>query len=81
MPVIARHGTQKLHFIQSGAQLDMEMDFMDVLNSSSDYKTAAGLDTRNYGAMDGIPISISSWAPDGLPLDISNCNPFPLASS
>ncbi len=39
----------------SGAQLDMEMDFMDVLNSSSDYKTAAGLDTRNYGAMDGIP--------------------------
>lgn len=39
----------------SAAQLDMEMDFMDVLVSSSDYKTAAGLDTRNYGAMDGIP--------------------------
>ncbi len=39
----------------SAAQLDMEMDFMDVLISSSDYKTEAGLDTRNYGAMDGIP--------------------------
>lgn len=37
------------------SQLDMEMDIMDVMNSSADYKTAAGLDTRNYGAMDGIP--------------------------
>ncbi len=39
----------------SAAQLDMEMGFMDVLVSSSDYRTEAGLDTRNYGAMDGIP--------------------------
>lgn len=37
------------------SQLDMEMDIMDVMNSSADYKTVAGLDTRNYGAMDGIP--------------------------
>ena len=39
----------------SAAQLDMGMDFMDILDSSSDFKTAAGLDTRNYGLMDGIP--------------------------
>ena len=39
----------------SAAQLDMGMDFMDILDSSSDFKPAAGLDTRNYGLMDGIP--------------------------
>lgn len=37
------------------SQLDMEMDFMDALNSTSDMKTEAGVDTRNYGDMTGIP--------------------------
>jgi DNA-binding transcriptional MocR family regulator len=36
-------------------QLDMEMDFMDVLNAASDMKTETGVDTRNYGLMEGIP--------------------------
>ncbi len=39
----------------SVSQLDMGMDFMDILNSSSGFQTEAGLDTRNYGLMDGIP--------------------------
>ncbi len=37
------------------AQLDMGMGIMDVLNAGSDMKAENGLDTRNYGAMDGIP--------------------------
>ncbi len=36
------------------AQLDMTMGLMDVLNSGSDMKTEDGIDTRNYGMMDGI---------------------------
>ena len=39
----------------ASAQLDMEMDFLDVVNSGSDYKTQAGVDCRNYGLLDGIP--------------------------
>ena len=39
----------------ASAQLDMEMDFLDVINSGSDYKTQAGVDCRNYGLLDGIP--------------------------
>lgn len=39
----------------ASAQLDMEMDFLDVVNSGSDYKTQAGIDCRNYGLLDGIP--------------------------
>lgn len=39
----------------AASQLDMGMDFMDVLTSQSGLKTGDGLDTRNYGAMDGIP--------------------------
>ena len=39
----------------ASAQLDMEMDFLDVINSGSDYKTQAGMDCRNYGLLDGIP--------------------------
>lgn len=37
------------------SQLDMEMDFMNVLNADSILKTEAGVDCRNYGIMDGIP--------------------------
>lgn len=37
------------------AQLDMTMGIMDVLNSESDMNTESGIDTRNYGLMDGIP--------------------------
>ncbi len=36
------------------AQLDMTMGLMDVLNSESDMNTMDGIDTRNYGLMDGI---------------------------
>lgn len=39
----------------SVSQLDMEMDFMDVLDSGSVLKSEAGVDCRNYGAMEGIP--------------------------
>ena len=37
------------------AQLDMAMGLMDVLTSESDMNTENGMDTRNYGLMDGIP--------------------------
>ncbi|MCX4338746.1 MAG: aminotransferase [Lachnospiraceae bacterium] len=36
------------------AQLDMGMGLLDVLTSSSDMKCMEGIDTRNYGLMDGI---------------------------
>ena len=36
------------------AQLDMGMGLLDVLNSESDMKSMEGMDTRNYGLMDGI---------------------------
>lgn len=36
------------------AQLDIGMGLLDVLNSSSDMKCMEGIDTRNYGLMDGI---------------------------
>ncbi len=39
----------------SASQLNVEMDIMDVLNSTSDYKTEDGVDCRNYGIVDGIP--------------------------
>ena len=39
----------------AASQLDMEMDFMDVLDSGSALKTEAGVDCRNYGILDGIP--------------------------
>ena len=36
------------------AQLDMGMALMDVLKSASDMKCMEGIDTRNYGLLDGI---------------------------
>lgn len=36
-------------------QLDMVMDMMDVLNSTTTLSTEAGMDCRNYGVLDGIP--------------------------
>lgn len=36
-------------------QLDLSMELLDTLNSTSDIKTENGVDTRNYGIMDGIP--------------------------
>lgn len=39
----------------AASQLDIEMDFMDVLNSETPIKTEAGFDCRNYGLMEGIP--------------------------
>lgn len=38
----------------STAQLDLAMEMMDVLNSSSDLKCEEGVDCRNYGVLDGI---------------------------
>ena len=37
------------------AQLDMAMELMDALNADSDMISENGMDTRNYGVMDGIP--------------------------
>ena len=39
----------------SPAQLDMEMDFLNVINAESVMSASDGADTRNYGDMDGIP--------------------------
>lgn len=39
----------------AASQLNMGMSFLDVLNSNSDMKTEAGVDTRNYGELTGIP--------------------------
>ncbi len=39
----------------AATQLDMGMDYMDIVNSSSNIKTEAGFDCRNYGLLDGIP--------------------------
>ncbi len=39
----------------SPAQLELSQDLMNALNTDSDMKTAAGVDTRNYGIVDGIP--------------------------
>lgn len=39
----------------AASQLDMGMDFMDVLDSQSNMKTEDGMDVRNYGGLDGIP--------------------------
>ena len=39
----------------AASQLDMGMEFLDVLTSSSDMKTESGVDTRNYGELTGIP--------------------------
>ena len=39
----------------SPAQLDMGMDFLDIVNSKSDMLSDGKIDTRNYGELDGIP--------------------------
>ncbi len=36
-------------------QLDLTSDMLDVLTSSSDFKSENGMDCRNYGILDGIP--------------------------
>lgn len=38
----------------AAAQLDISMEMMDVLNSSSNLKGEEGFDCRNYGVLDGI---------------------------
>lgn len=37
------------------SQLDMTMPMMNILDADSEIKTAAGVDCRNYGILDGIP--------------------------
>jgi len=39
----------------SPSQLDMELDFLDVIDSGSDFKTQTGIDCRNYGLLEGTP--------------------------
>ena len=39
----------------SVAQLDIAMGMMDVLDGHSDMRSENGVDTRNYGSLDGIP--------------------------
>ncbi len=39
----------------SPSQLDMELDFLDVIDSSSNFKTQTGIDCRNYGLLEGTP--------------------------
>ena len=39
----------------SPSQLNVTMDMLDVINSSSDFKAEDGTDCRNYGVLDGIP--------------------------
>lgn len=53
----------------SVVQLDMAMDIMDVLNSSSSLYTDDGVDCRNYGILDGIPEAKKLMA------DIMNVSP------
>ena len=38
----------------SASQLDLTMDMLNTVNSSSDINDAEGNDSRNYGVMDGI---------------------------
>ncbi len=39
----------------SSTQLDISNDMLDVFNSTSDCKSAEGIDCRNYGNLEGIP--------------------------
>lgn len=39
----------------STTQLDLSLGIFDVLSSSSDFNSCDGVDTRNYGELDGIP--------------------------
>lgn len=39
----------------AASQLDMGMGLMDALTTESDMRSESGIDTRNYGGMDGIP--------------------------
>lgn len=39
----------------SAKQLDVSLELLDTINSSSDLKTLDGTDCRNYGVLDGIP--------------------------
>ncbi|NLZ46000.1 MAG: aminotransferase class I/II-fold pyridoxal phosphate-dependent enzyme [Clostridiales bacterium] len=39
----------------SSLQLDMSMEILDVINSTSDMNTETGIDCRNYNLVDGIP--------------------------
>ena len=36
-------------------QLDLTLDMLECVNEREGYKTAGGVDTRNYGLLDGIP--------------------------
>lgn len=52
-------------------QLDLSSDLLECL-SKNDYKTAAGVDCRNYGGVDGIPEAkeLFSWMLEAKPSEI-----------
>ena len=39
----------------SSEQLDLTMPMLDILNANSNLNDQNGVDTRNYGGLDGIP--------------------------
>jgi len=41
--------------VPSHEQLELSMGMLDILHSDADYMTENGIDTRNYGCLDGIP--------------------------
>ncbi len=45
------------------SQLELSMNFVDVLNCPEDFVSTNGMDTRNYGGLDGIPEAKALLAP------------------
>lgn len=52
-------------------QLDLTLDMLECVNEREGYKTADGVDTRNYGLLDGIP-EVKSLFGDILGMDPAN---------
>ena len=61
----------------SPEQLDLALPMLDLV-TSSDYKTLAGGDTRNYGGLDGIPEAKALFKEF---LEVSNTNEVIIAGN